>query len=159
MSRSGGAHSSPTPRKSRNANESAARDAALRVDIFKVADQQQGEIDARRQARSSHRLDIKVGALGFREIVEGVVARQVIQTPIEWVARIAGEFRRRHPHGQLSVTFRFAHRHAGNWSTPRGVPDAIDEKIRFNNRGGACRIRPDTAAKSEMSVQVQTMNW
>src|SRR5205085_6658678 len=81
---SGGASSNPTRGKSRNANESAARQAMprvapfsavtgvfahqlqpshssadlsiLRVNAFEIADQQQPEIDARWQAGATHRL-------------------------------------------------------------------------------------------------------
>src|SRR5690349_15690306 len=44
-------------------------DPALRINAFEVPDQQQAEIDARRQARTAHRLGVKAGALGFDEIV------------------------------------------------------------------------------------------
>jgi hypothetical protein len=70
---SAGGASKATPRKSRNANESAARQAMPRS-------------DARWQARPTH-LRIKTGALGFREVIEDVFAQQLIQAPIKRVTR------------------------------------------------------------------------
>jgi hypothetical protein len=48
----------------------APRDAALRIDVFEVPDQQQPETDAGRQAGSVHRFGAEAGALRFGEIVE-----------------------------------------------------------------------------------------
>jgi hypothetical protein len=44
------------------------RDAALRVNVFEVPDQQQPEVDAGRQARATHPLRVEAGALAFEEI-------------------------------------------------------------------------------------------
>src|SRR5262249_33926441 len=53
---------------------SAPRNAALRIDALEVADQQQEEIDPRRQTWPTHRLGIEHGTLGFDEAVEPVLA-------------------------------------------------------------------------------------
>src|SRR5437867_3864523 len=51
-------------------------DAALGVNTFEVADQQQPKIDPRRQSRPPPRLRIEAGALRFDEIVELMLAQQ-----------------------------------------------------------------------------------
>ena len=48
------------------------RDAALRVDAFEVADQQQPEIPARRQTRPAHDRGVELATLVFDEPVEAV---------------------------------------------------------------------------------------
>jgi hypothetical protein len=69
---SGGASSRPTPTKSRNANESAARHAMP-----------SSESDAGSQAGPTHRCCIKGGALGFGEIIESLLGQQLIQAPVK----------------------------------------------------------------------------
>ena len=88
-----------------------AGDAALGVNALEIADQQQPEIDPRRQSRSAHRLRIKASALRFDEIVEPVFAQQLIQAPIKRVACSRWQVRRRDPHRRLSIAFALAHRH------------------------------------------------
>ena len=63
----------------------APRDATLRVNAFEVADQQQPEVDAGRQAGPAHRLGVEARALRFSEIVESVLAQELIHPPIEGV--------------------------------------------------------------------------
>jgi hypothetical protein len=60
----------------------APGDAALRLDPFEVPDQQQPEIDARRQAGAAHSFGIKARALGFHEIVESVLTQDLIQASV-----------------------------------------------------------------------------
>jgi hypothetical protein len=82
---SGGASSRPTPKKLRNAYESAARQAMPRSasDALEIADQQQPKIDPRRQSGPAHRLRIKAGALRLDEIIEAVLSQQLMQPLIE----------------------------------------------------------------------------
>ena len=88
------------------------RDAALRIDALEVANQQQPEIDARRQARPAHRDGVERGALGFGEVVEPMLAQQLIQSHVERVTHRRRKIRRGDPHGWLSGAFPFAHCHA-----------------------------------------------
>jgi hypothetical protein len=69
---SGGASSRPTPRKSRNANESAARHAKapLRVDALEIDNQEQPKINPGRQTRPAHRVGVERRALGLGEVIE-----------------------------------------------------------------------------------------
>ena len=96
-------------------------DAALRIDAFEVSDQQQPEIDVWRQAGTPHGLGIKAGALRFNKVVEAVLAQQLIQPPVEGVARGSRQLCGRDPHRRLSIAFAFAHRHVGHCSTPSGL--------------------------------------
>jgi hypothetical protein len=95
-------------------------DATLRVNALEIPNQQQPEVDARRHARSAHRLRVEAGALGFDEIVESVLAQQLIQPPIERMTRGPRQVCRCHPHGHLSIAFAFAHRHGTHSSTLGG---------------------------------------
>lgn len=52
----------------------------------------------------------KRGTPGFGEIIESVLAQQLIQASVEGVARRRRQSRCRDPHRRLPVTF--AHRHA-----------------------------------------------
>jgi DNA-binding transcriptional LysR family regulator len=79
-------------------------DAALRVNAFEVPDQQQPEVDAGRQARATHRLRVEAGALAFDEIIESVLAQQLIQAPVEWMTGRRRQLRRCDPHRWLAVT-------------------------------------------------------
>jgi hypothetical protein len=88
------------------------RDAALRVDALEVANQQQADIDPRRQPRSAHLLGVERRTLRFREVVKSTLTQQLIQSRVERVTRGCREVRHRHPHGRLSVALAFAHRHA-----------------------------------------------
>jgi len=89
----------------------APGDATLRIDAFEVPDQQQPEIDARRQARPPHRLGVKAGALRLDEIVEIMLTQQLIQTSIKRMARSRRQVRAGDPHRWLPIPFAFAHRH------------------------------------------------
>ena len=100
-----------------------ASDAALRVDALEVANQQQPGLDPRRQAGPAHRFGVERGALSFCEVVELMLARQLIQSRIERVAGGGREIRPCHPHRRLSIACAFAHRH-GQSLVPK-----IDESI------------------------------
>jgi hypothetical protein len=89
----------------------APGDAALRIDAFEVSDQQQPEIDARRQAGTAHGLGVKAGALRFDEIVESVLPEQLIQTSVKGVACGGWYVCGWDPHRRLPIAFPFAHRH------------------------------------------------
>jgi len=52
--------------------------AALRIDPLEVANQQQPEVHAWRQARPSHDFSIEWSALTFDKIVEVVLGQQLI---------------------------------------------------------------------------------
>src|SRR6266516_4326062 len=61
----------------------AAADGELKAWLFQIArnlvlDQQEPEIDPRRQPRPAHRVGIEPGTLAFCEIVEPVIAQQLI---------------------------------------------------------------------------------
>ena len=105
----------------------APSDAALRVDAFEIADQKQPEIDARGQAGPTHRLGVKGGALRFSEIVEAVLAQQLIQPPIKRMAGGRRQVRRRNPHRRLSIACARAHRHGR--SVVRDV-ERVDQSTR-----------------------------
>ena len=77
--------------KSRKANESAARHAMPRSESMPS----KYPIDssrkyARRQAGPAHRLGVEARALRFSEIVESVLAQELIQPPIEGVLTAVG---------------------------------------------------------------------
>src|SRR2546430_7642434 len=110
---SGGASSRPTPRKSRKAKESAAtpRDAALRIDPFEIANQQQPEVHAWRQARPSHDFRIEWLTLTFDEIIEVVLGQPLIQSRVEWVTGGRRKIRRRHQNFRLPLADAFPHGH------------------------------------------------
>jgi hypothetical protein len=91
--------------------ERISRPPALGVDAFEIADQQQPEVDARWQARPAHRVGIKPGTLRFDEIIEAMLAQQLIQPSIKRMTRACRQVGRRHPHRRLSAAFSFAHRH------------------------------------------------
>jgi hypothetical protein len=56
----------------------APGNAALRLDAFEVAHQQQPEVDPRRQPWAAHRLSVEPGTCGFHEIVESVLGQQFV---------------------------------------------------------------------------------
>ena len=87
------------------------RDAALRVDALEIANQEQPELDSRRQAWPAHRVGVERRTLRFGELVESMLAQQLIQSGVERVTRRRREIRRGDPHPRLSVAFPFAHRH------------------------------------------------
>src|SRR5476651_1701084 len=66
---------------------------------------------AETMARPAHRLGVERCTLRFGEIVEPLLAQQLIQARVERVTRGCREVRRRHPHSRLSVALAFAHRH------------------------------------------------
>jgi len=93
----------------------APRNAPLGIDALEVADQQQTEIGAWRETRSSTRRRIERGALRLDERVEGVVVQDTIQSLIERVrARrrqlIGGNPQPRRPCAILATT----HGHGGS---------------------------------------------
>jgi len=76
---SSGAHSSPTPRKSRNASESAARHAMPHSESMPRNSQSTAvETRFRPVGWSAHRRGVEGGILGFSEIVEPMIDRESI---------------------------------------------------------------------------------
>src|SRR5246127_3200719 len=63
----------------------APRDAAVRIDPFEIANQQQPEVHAWRQARPSHDFRIEWLTLTFDEIIEVVLGQPLIQSRVESV--------------------------------------------------------------------------
>jgi hypothetical protein len=104
------AHTEEVPQRERVGR--APRDAPLRIEAFEIADQQQAEIDPGRQARAAHRVGIELGALRFGELVELLLAQQLIQARVKRMTGGRRQVRRGDPHGWLSGAFPFAHCHA-----------------------------------------------
>ena len=98
-------------------NRPRARHAALRVNAFEVADQQEPEVHGGRQTRAAHRLGVEGGALTLDEIIETMLAQQLVQAPVEGMARRGWQLRGRHSHRWLAIALSFAHRHAAHCST------------------------------------------
>ena len=92
----------------------APGDPALGVNAFEIADQEQSEIDPRWQSWPAHRLRIEAGALRFDEIVEPVLAQQLIQPPIKGMTRGGRQLRGRDPQQRLPIALTSAHRHRRN---------------------------------------------
>jgi len=66
------------------------RNATLGVNTFEVADQEQPEIDVWWQAGPADRLGVEAGALRLGEIVEPVIAEQLIQSQIDDGVDVSG---------------------------------------------------------------------
>lgn len=66
-------------------------------DALEVPDQQQPKIDTGWHTGTAHGLGVKASALRFNEIVEPVLSQQLIDTPVEGVARRRGQLRRWDP--------------------------------------------------------------
>lgn len=75
------------------------------------------ELDTWRHARATRRLRVKAGALCFGKIVEPALPQQLIQPPVEGVARGRRQIGRRDPDGRLLIAVAFVHRHATHCST------------------------------------------
>ena len=96
----------------------APRDGALRVQAFKVAEQQQPEIAPRRQTRAPDAVGIELRARRLDEAVEVRVVEHAIQLLVKRVARAPRQIRGGHPHVRLPrAAAPFAHRHARKCST------------------------------------------
>ena len=95
----------------------APRDGALRVQPFEVPDQQQPEVDPRRQPRPAHRLGVKRRAPRLGEVIKATVTQQLIQPRVKRMTGRRRQLGRRHPHGRLSIARSFAHRHGRQCST------------------------------------------
>jgi hypothetical protein len=54
--------------------------------------------------------------VAFGELVEPILAQQLIQAPVEWMTRSRRQIRRRDPQRRLPIAF--AHRHAAYCRTP-----------------------------------------
>ena len=122
----------------------APRYATLRINTFKIADQQQPEIDPRWQTRPAHRLGVEAATLGFSEIVEPVLAQQLIEAPIKGVTGGRRQVRSRDPHRRLPLAFSFAHRHVTHCSTLRltsGYP--VDPLWMDSSAGRTVRVDRD----------------
>jgi hypothetical protein len=88
------------------------RDRPLGVQAFEIADQQQPEVTARRQARSAL---VRVEPLTqvFDESVEVVLVENLIQACVERMRGAARQILSRYPHrGLLRVPLSSAHGHA-----------------------------------------------
>src|ERR1700689_675642 len=70
---------------------------AFRVDPFKVADQQQPEVPAGREARPSHHRRKESGAMAFEKLIEISGLEQRIQPRIEGMPRRLWQLRGRDP--------------------------------------------------------------
>ena len=93
-------------------------DPALRIQAFEVADQQQPEVDPRRQARPSHRRRVERAARLLHERIEARVVQEDIQPLVERVRRRARQLGHRDPQALLSAPFASrAHRHGRQCST------------------------------------------
>ena len=91
---------------------------ALRIQTFEVADQQQPEVTAGRQAGPAL-VGIEPLTEPLDEAVEVVLIEHLIESRVEGVAGTAGQVLRRHPHRRLLRTpLSFAHRHRRQCSTP-----------------------------------------
>ena len=92
----------------------APRDAALRINPFDVADQQQPEIRARRQTRAADRCGVKHDTSGFDELVETVRVQDVIQPLIERMPARRGQLVRGNPQFRRACPLSAStHGHAG----------------------------------------------
>ena len=91
----------------------APRDGPLRVQAFKVTEQQQPKIAPRCQTRPPDAVGIKPCALRLDEGVEARVVEHAIQPRIERMPGTRRQIRRGDPHTCLSVTLSLlTHRHA-----------------------------------------------
>jgi hypothetical protein len=78
------ARSTPTPETAAApANPRPATRSHAPVQAFEISDQQQPEVTARRQRRSSHRLRIEALTLAFDELVESVLGQYRVQPPVK----------------------------------------------------------------------------
>ena len=82
----------------------APRDGPLRVQAFKIAEQQQSDIAPRRQTRPPDAVGVERRALCLDEGVEARVVQDAIQPRVEWMPGALRQIRRGDPHTGLSVT-------------------------------------------------------
>ncbi len=95
----------------------APRDRALGIQAFEIADQQQPEVAAGRQAGSAL-VGVEPRAQTLGEAVEVVLVENLIQSRVERVGGTARQVLRGHPHrGLLRMPPSFAHRHWRQCST------------------------------------------
>ncbi len=95
------------------------RDGALSAQTFEVADQQQPEIAARREARATDLVGIELLTERLDVAVEVRLLEDLIQSGVERVRGGARQILCRDPHRRLLRTPPpFAHRHARQCSTP-----------------------------------------
>jgi len=78
---------------------------------YEIANQQQPEVHAWRQARPSHDFRIEWLTVTFDEIIEVVLGQPLIQSRVEWVTGGRRKIRRRHPHFRLPLADAFSHEH------------------------------------------------
>src|ERR1700685_104786 len=88
---------------------------AVRVDTFKVADQQQPEVPPGREAWPSHHWRVKLGALLFHKPIEVVSVEQRTQSRVERMPWRLWQLRARDPQRRL-LTLSGSHRHATHCS-------------------------------------------
>ena len=96
----------------------APRDASLRIDALEVADQQQSEIHAGREAGASHGAGVKRPARSFDERVELTLVEHRVHASIERVRRRRRQLGGRDPETVLTSSLASgAHRHRRQCST------------------------------------------
>ena len=83
----------------------APRDAPLRVNAFKVPDQQCAKIDARGETRPATGRGVEPLAVPFDERIEAVGVQQGVHSPIERVGDRLRQVGRGDPEGFLSSSF------------------------------------------------------
>ena len=111
---SGGISSRPSPRKPRSASESAVRhaNAALGIDPFEVADQEQPEVRAGCQTGSAMRR-VERRALRLDEVIEAVCVEERIQSLIKRMPDGPRQIVRRDPQSwRVSLILPTTHGHA-----------------------------------------------
>jgi len=82
------------------------------IPVEPLANQEQPEIDPRRQPGPAHGGGVERRALRFGEVVESIRAQQLIQSSVERVTRRRRQIRRGDPHRWLPLALSFAHRHS-----------------------------------------------
>jgi hypothetical protein len=104
----------PEKRAQRKRIRGTPRNGTLGVQAFEIADQQQAEVAARRQARSAL-VGIEPFAQTLDELVEVVLVENLIQSRVERMGGTPWQVLGRDPHRRLlRVPLSFAHRH---WAT------------------------------------------
>ena len=91
---------------------SSPGDATFGIHALEVADQQQTEIRARRQRRTSILVCVELGAFGFGEFIELLLIQQFVQARVKRMPRPSRQFGMRDPQLLLPLpVFARAHRH------------------------------------------------
>ena len=99
-------------------------DAALRVEAFEVADQQQAEVPTWGQAGPAHHRRVERAALLLDKPIKPGRIEDRVQPHVERVARGYRQLRRGNPHWCL-LALAFAHRHGPQCTILRASGDSI----------------------------------